>query len=159
MRSRSSVLEVRADPRRVVVEAERDGRGIGDVEAELHDVGIGRADIGRGRDDRAVRALRRRLFDIGDGGVGRRAGAAVIEMHLACAHLHGLAHDGVALFRAQHGDLAGGSHEQDGRRAVFRVKLYQRAEAFEVDGAVLVHRRDKGDEGAFNQCAGHGRLS
>ena len=80
-------------------------------------------------------------------------------MHLPGPHLHSFAHDGVALFGGKHRDFAGGAHEQDRGRAVFLMKLDQRAEALEVDGAVGIHRRDEGDEGTFNQCAGHIAIS
>ena len=94
-----------------------------------------------------------------DGAFRRGAGAAVIEMHLAGAHLHGLAHDRVALIRGEHRDLAGRAHEQDRRGAVFLMKLDQGSETLEVGAAVGIHWRDQGDERSGDQVGVHGRFS
>ena len=76
-------VQVALHPRRIVVDAERQVGGVGDVEEEALDVVFRRADIGRCGQDRAVGAVVLGEPDVGDGRFGVVAGAAVEDRHAA----------------------------------------------------------------------------
>ena len=76
-------VQVALHPRRVVVDAERQVGGVGDVEEEALDVGLRRADVGGRGQDRAVGAVVLGELDVGDGRFGVVAGAAEEDRHAA----------------------------------------------------------------------------
>ena len=141
-------VQVALHPRRVVVDAERQIGGVGDVEEEALDVGLRRADVGRRSQDGAVSSVILGEPDVGNGGFGVVAGAAE-DKGVAAVFI--LAVSTMIFFfssRGEHGGLAGRAHDKGRRGAVVSLELEQRAERLEVDRAVLVERRDQGDRRA-----------
>ena len=139
-------VQVALHPRRVVVDAERQVGGVGDVEEKSLDIVLGRADIGGGGQDGAVGAIVFGEPHIVDRCLGVVAGAAEEDRHAAGLHFRGLDDDLFLFFRREHGSLAGRAHDQDRGGAVVGLKFQQRSERLEIDRAVLVERRDQGDE-------------
>ena len=155
MRIRLSQCEVALHPRRIVVDAERQVGGIGDVEEEPLDVGFRRADIGRRGQDRAVAAVVLGEAHIGDGRFGVVAGAAEEDRHFCRLHLRRLDDDLLLLLGRQHGGLAGRAHDQHRLGAVLLLEPQQGLERREIHRAVLVERRDQRDERAGDFLFGH----
>ncbi len=148
-------MKVALHARRIVVDAERQIGGVGDVEEEALDVGFRRADIGGRRQDGAVGAVVLGEADIGDRRLGVVAGAAEEDRHARRLHLGGLDDDLLLFFGRQHRGLAGRAHDQHRRRAALFLEFEQRAKRGEIDRAVLVERRDQRDERACQQFLRH----
>ena len=153
-------VQVALHPRRIVVDAERQVGGVGDVEEEALDVGLRRADIGGRRKDRAVGAVVLGEPDIGDGRLGVVAGAAEEDRHRGRSSSSRVS---TMIFFFSSGESIEVSPVEPMIR-IARVpwscwNLSRRAKRREVDRAVLVERRDQGDERAGQLLARHLHVS
>ena len=115
-------MQITLHARRVVVDAERQVGGIGNVEKEALDVAFRRADIGGSCQYRAVGAVVLGEADSVDGRLCVVAGAAEEDRQARRLHLGGLDDDGLLFLRRKHRGLAGRAHDQHRGRALILLE-------------------------------------
>ena len=139
-------MKIGFDTRRVVVKAHRHVSAIQHFFCVICDRGIVGANICRRSHDDPIRTLGLGVFSIFNGDVGVTTGYALIKLHLASLHLCSFGDDHLALISTEHRNFTSRPHEKNGFCTILLMPMEKRAEAFDVNRSIAVHRGYKRDE-------------